>query len=171
MNTDPRMEKSVDSADLKSAAETHDGSSPSSGTKNPNNCSTCVHKKDPDGGWCYMFRNEPTDVCNLHSEKHKMFAIGDIADIDLRTAELVVTAFRQKYPELAEYQKELLSRIEKDPNLVFKAQPYRREIDLKAFLFPTEYETRAMHRQSTLRDKVRQSTKTGATWPKPKGSY
>lgn len=30
---------------------------------NPNNCEACDHKAYPDGGWCYMFRNEPTDVC------------------------------------------------------------------------------------------------------------
>lgn len=34
---------------------------------NPNNCSTCKHKKHPDGGWCYMFRDEPSQVCMQHS--------------------------------------------------------------------------------------------------------
>ena len=37
--------------------------------KNPNNCEICDHKKRPDGGWCYMFRNEPEDVCHIHTAK------------------------------------------------------------------------------------------------------
>ena len=35
--------------------------------ENPNNCETCKHKQHPDGGWCYMFRDEPTEVCMIHS--------------------------------------------------------------------------------------------------------
>lgn len=34
---------------------------------NPNNCNTCKHKQNPDGGWCYMFRDEPTEVCMQHT--------------------------------------------------------------------------------------------------------
>jgi hypothetical protein len=34
---------------------------------NPNNCSMCDHKRYPDGGWCYMFRNEPDRVCHCHT--------------------------------------------------------------------------------------------------------
>lgn len=34
---------------------------------NPNNCSTCDHKANPDGGWCYMFRDEPSAVCKRHT--------------------------------------------------------------------------------------------------------
>lgn len=34
---------------------------------NPNNCSTCDHKKHPDGGHCYMFRFAPTEPCMQHS--------------------------------------------------------------------------------------------------------
>ncbi len=34
---------------------------------NPNNCPTCKHKQHPDGGWCYMFRNEPTGACAQHT--------------------------------------------------------------------------------------------------------
>lgn len=36
---------------------------------NPNNCSTCYYKQvaeDADG-WCYMFRNEPNEVCMDHT--------------------------------------------------------------------------------------------------------
>ena len=36
---------------------------------NTNNCATCDHKKRPDGGWCYMFRDEPQEVCMKHSER------------------------------------------------------------------------------------------------------
>jgi len=34
---------------------------------NPNNCGTCQHKRHPDGGWCYMFRDEPTERCYQHT--------------------------------------------------------------------------------------------------------
>ena len=32
-----------------------------------NNCSTCDHKRHPDGGHCYMFREEPRGVCMQHT--------------------------------------------------------------------------------------------------------
>lgn len=34
---------------------------------NPNNCSTCGHKQNPDGGYCYMFKDEPSEVCMQHT--------------------------------------------------------------------------------------------------------
>lgn len=34
---------------------------------NPNNCATCEHKRHPDGGHCYMFRDEPTEACLQHT--------------------------------------------------------------------------------------------------------
>jgi hypothetical protein len=34
---------------------------------NPNNCATCRHKADPDGGWCYMFKAEPAGRCYQHT--------------------------------------------------------------------------------------------------------
>jgi len=34
---------------------------------NPNNCQTCEHIKNPDGGHCYMFKDEPKDVCMVHT--------------------------------------------------------------------------------------------------------
>jgi hypothetical protein len=37
---------------------------------NPNNCAACDHKKHPDGGWCYMFRHEPTEVCAKHTARY-----------------------------------------------------------------------------------------------------
>jgi hypothetical protein len=43
---------------------------------NPNNCSTCDHKRHPQGGWCYAFRNEPDDVCMQHTGRNK--PIGEI---------------------------------------------------------------------------------------------
>ena len=45
-------------------------------TRNPNNCSTCDHKRYPQGGWCYAFRNEPDDVCMQHTGRNK--PIGEI---------------------------------------------------------------------------------------------
>jgi hypothetical protein len=34
---------------------------------NPNNCATCQHKKHPQGGWCYMFKSEPREMCFQHT--------------------------------------------------------------------------------------------------------
>lgn len=35
---------------------------------NPNNCKSCEHWPDPAGvGWCYMFRDEPREVCMQHT--------------------------------------------------------------------------------------------------------
>lgn len=34
------------------------------------NCSTCDHSRQPQGGWCYMFREEPiTEDCAKHTTK------------------------------------------------------------------------------------------------------
>jgi len=38
-------------------------------TVNPNNCSTCDHIKNPDGGHCYMFADEPTEICMQHTAR------------------------------------------------------------------------------------------------------
>ena len=49
---------------------------------NPNNCSTCDHKKTPQGGWCYIFRNEPTEVCMKHTGiPPELVAANKLADI------------------------------------------------------------------------------------------
>jgi hypothetical protein len=44
---------------------------------NPNNCSTCKYKAMNDGepGHCYMFRDEPQEVCMQHSGRADMFII------------------------------------------------------------------------------------------------
>lgn len=34
---------------------------------NKANCTTCDHKKYPDGGHCYMFKTEPKQTCGLHT--------------------------------------------------------------------------------------------------------
>lgn len=34
---------------------------------NPNNCATCRHKTHPDGGHCYMFKDEPKEICMQHT--------------------------------------------------------------------------------------------------------
>ena len=36
---------------------------------NPNACQHCNHKQHPDGGWCYMFRTEPTAPCTHHTAR------------------------------------------------------------------------------------------------------
>lgn len=45
---------------------------------NQNNCASCDHKHNPDGGWCYMFRAEPGQVCGLHSMRHRAAAKTDV---------------------------------------------------------------------------------------------
>lgn len=39
---------------------------------NPNNCAACDHKRNPDGGWCYMFRDEPAVECLQHTAMRGM---------------------------------------------------------------------------------------------------
>ena len=39
---------------------------------NPNNCATCDHKKQAGEGWCYMFRDEPKDVCFQHTGRSEV---------------------------------------------------------------------------------------------------
>ena len=39
------------------------------GIRNPNNCASCDHKRHPDGGWCYVFRDEPREVCMQHTAR------------------------------------------------------------------------------------------------------
>jgi hypothetical protein len=34
-----------------------------------NNCATCEHKRYPDGGHCYMFREEPVFLCWQHQDR------------------------------------------------------------------------------------------------------
>lgn len=41
---------------------------------NPNNCAGCDHKRHPQGGWCYMFRDEPDRVCLCHTAHRGMTA-------------------------------------------------------------------------------------------------
>ena len=48
---------------------------------NPNNCETCEYKrlKSPDqddDGHCYMFRDEPREVCMQHTGRKKMMMVG-----------------------------------------------------------------------------------------------
>ena len=45
---------------------------------NPNNCAACKHKEYPDGGWCYMFRLEPTRVCAHHTKRTEMLKASPI---------------------------------------------------------------------------------------------
>jgi hypothetical protein len=42
---------------------------------NPNNCAACDHKRHPDGGWCYMFRNEPAEPCMQHTARARFLSI------------------------------------------------------------------------------------------------
>lgn len=42
---------------------------------NPNNCEMCDHKKNPDGGHCYMFKDEPDKICYQHTARGSGFAV------------------------------------------------------------------------------------------------
>ncbi|MDR6421302.1 hypothetical protein J2801_003590 [Paraburkholderia phenoliruptrix] len=50
---------------------------------NPNNCATCNHKQNPDGGHCYMFRDEPTDVCMQHTGRFLFDRLQDYLPMEL----------------------------------------------------------------------------------------
>lgn len=43
---------------------------PATNPNNCDNCDTCSHKQNPQGGWCYMFRDEPSAVCMIHSGRN-----------------------------------------------------------------------------------------------------
>lgn len=42
---------------------------PEKASRNPNNCKTCEHMEhnDEEDGHCYMFEDEPTEVCMQHT--------------------------------------------------------------------------------------------------------
>ena len=40
--------------------------------ENPNNCETCDHKKNPDGGHCYMFKDAPSEICMQHTYRQRL---------------------------------------------------------------------------------------------------
>jgi hypothetical protein len=48
-----------------------------------NNCETCQHKANPQGGHCYMFKTEPSEKCMQHTER-KALNIGTIGHISRR---------------------------------------------------------------------------------------
>ena len=54
---------------------------------NQNKCETCEHKKKPDGGHCYMFRYEPTDVCYLHTGRN-------LYEVDMVTIRRILASIR-----------------------------------------------------------------------------
>lgn len=37
---------------------------------NPNNCETCNHINESDGSHCYMFKDEPVDICYQHTGRN-----------------------------------------------------------------------------------------------------
>jgi hypothetical protein len=122
---------------------------------NPNPCELCKHHTHPDGGWCYLFRNEPTEWCG-------QFALKPIAiiypDLDMAECEALYHAWRLAWPKLAAEAETLAhgcSIIDMKMNEALKAFA----VDAPTVRKPAE------------RPKVRKSAKTGATWPKPKGSY
>lgn len=44
---------------------------------NPNNCATCEWKAHDDKGHCYMFFDEPNEICMQHTDRKKTtLAIG-----------------------------------------------------------------------------------------------
>lgn len=45
-----------------------------------NNCTSCNHKRDPQGGHCYMFREEPAFLCMQHPDR-KPKRVGTIGHV------------------------------------------------------------------------------------------
>lgn len=39
-------------------------------------CETCRHKRHPDGGWCYMFREQPLEAKANQCAQHTGFQLG-----------------------------------------------------------------------------------------------
>lgn len=64
-----------------------------------NNCATCNHKRDPQGGHCYMFREEPTFLCMQHPDRKPKRAgtIGHVGSgrVTLAAAIAVILAQQQ----------------------------------------------------------------------------
>lgn len=62
-----------------------------------NNCETCNHKNYPDGGWCYMFREEPITRCYKHTaipsdEKRALVdAVYFVADVGTNVVDFTPT--------------------------------------------------------------------------------
>lgn len=48
---------------------------PANPRPSPNNCATCEHKQYREGGWCYMFMEEPISVCGQHTELKSIFKV------------------------------------------------------------------------------------------------
>ena len=49
---------------------------------NPNNCETCKYSQlnaNREKGHCYMFRDEPTDVCMAHTGRQTKNIFADLA--------------------------------------------------------------------------------------------
>lgn len=56
---------------------------------NPNNCETCEHKQNADGGHCYMFRDAPTEVCMQHTGRRALNTLDALmAVFGMRRAEM-----------------------------------------------------------------------------------
>jgi hypothetical protein len=64
------------------------------GLTNPNNCETCKYKHMNEGeeGHCYMFKDEPTDVCMQHSGRED-YTFMTTKNMDL--SELFSTCLKQ----------------------------------------------------------------------------
>lgn len=49
---------------------------------NPNKCETCDYSKmGSTGGWCYMWRSEPTTACSAHTGRKDKFMAMLLAEI------------------------------------------------------------------------------------------
>lgn len=57
---------------------------------NPNNCETCAHKQNPDGGHCYMFSKAPTEVCMQHTGRKNPFMPFPDTEVDAHIFKAVV---------------------------------------------------------------------------------
>ena len=56
---------------------------------NPNNCTTCDYSKmGSTGGWCYMWRSEPTTVCYQHTGRRADRIAKLIADAEKEATDI-----------------------------------------------------------------------------------
>ncbi len=75
----------------------------------------------------------------------------------------LLAAYRERYPDLTETWQKLATQMQADG--YFRNAPPELFLDIKTL---EAIPTKAMIKQ---KKQVRQSAKTGATWPKPKGAY
>lgn len=65
---------------------------------NPNNCAACSHIMQPQGGWCYMFRDEPTGPCAKHTLNVEPASTWSFPNINVPSLNSYVADLRSALP-------------------------------------------------------------------------